>query len=64
MTQIGNVFAVGSAGSNRDQYKVGVEDTTQLDRADLILYSGLHLEGNMGNLFARMRKNKPTFGVA
>jgi manganese/zinc/iron transport system substrate-binding protein len=37
---------------------------SQLGGADIILYSGLHLEGKLAELLERMGRRKPTVGVA
>jgi manganese/zinc/iron transport system substrate-binding protein len=44
-------------------YKPSTGDIARLDAADLIFYSGLHLEGKMGEVFARMADRKPTVAV-
>lgn len=44
-------------------YKVSPGDVRDLIRADLIFYSGLHLEGKMGEVFARLARRKPTVAV-
>ncbi len=52
------------AGVDPHTYKVSTGDVSQLSAADIIFYSGLHLEGKMSDLLARMAQEKPTFGVA
>ena len=44
-------------------YKATQGDINKLQNADIILYSGLHLEGNMGEIFAKMSETKPTVGL-
>ena len=44
-------------------YKASPGDVTRLSAADVIFYSGLHLEGKMGDVFVRMARRKPTFAV-
>jgi manganese/zinc/iron transport system substrate-binding protein len=44
-------------------FKASPGDVSKLNAADLIFYSGLHLEGKMGDIFVRMARNKPTFAV-
>ena len=44
-------------------YKATQGDIKKLENADIILYSGLHLEGNMGEVFAKMSENKTTVGI-
>ncbi|MCI0637753.1 MAG: zinc ABC transporter substrate-binding protein [Gemmataceae bacterium] len=45
-------------------YKATTADTRLISQADVILYSGLHLEGKMGEIFERMSRKIPTFAVA
>ena len=45
-------------------YKPSPGDIRVLGTADVVFYSGLHLEGKMGDLFARIAKRRPVFGVA
>ncbi|MCC7087375.1 MAG: zinc ABC transporter substrate-binding protein [Pirellulales bacterium] len=44
-------------------YKASPGDMSALGHADIIFYSGLHLEGKMADLFVRMARRKPTFAV-
>ena len=44
-------------------YKATQGDINKLQNADIILYNGLHLEGNMGEIFAKMSENRPTVGL-
>ena len=39
-------------------YKPSTGDIARLDAADIVFYSGLHLEGKMGEIFARMAKQQ------
>jgi manganese/zinc/iron transport system substrate-binding protein len=46
-------------------YKPSTGDVFKLDRADIIFYGGLHLEGRMAELFEKMHENgKPVFAVS
>jgi manganese/zinc/iron transport system substrate-binding protein len=45
-------------------YKSSPADVGHLNRADLICYSGLHLEGKLSELLERMSHKKPTVAVA
>jgi manganese/zinc/iron transport system substrate-binding protein len=46
-------------------YKAGEGDVSKLFNADIIIYSGLHLEGKMVYLFEKMQKQgRKTFAVA
>jgi len=44
-------------------YKASPGDVAALNGADVIFYSGLHLEGKMADVFVRMARKKPTFAV-
>ena len=44
-------------------YKATQGDINKLQNADVILYSGLHLEGNMGEIFEKMSESRPTVGL-
>jgi manganese/zinc/iron transport system substrate-binding protein len=52
------------AGVDPHRYEVSSGDVSKLDRADMIFYNGLHLEGKMAELFERLAKRRPTCGVA
>ncbi|MCS7047405.1 MAG: zinc ABC transporter substrate-binding protein [Gemmataceae bacterium] len=45
-------------------YKATDGDTAKLAAADVIFYSGLHLEGKMTDIFESLSRNKPCVGVA
>lgn len=45
-------------------YKASPGDVAQLNRADMVFYSGLHLEGKMGDVLARMGRKKTAVAVA
>jgi len=45
-------------------YKASPGDVTQLNRADMVFYSGLHLEGKMGDVLGRMARKKPAVAAA
>src|SRR5262245_20305073 len=44
-------------------YKASPGDVNLLNRADIIFYSGLHLEGKMADVFGRLARRKPAFAV-
>ena len=44
-------------------YKATQGDMTKLEDAEIIFYNGLHLEGQMIDIFEQMEKNKPTVAV-
>jgi manganese/zinc/iron transport system substrate-binding protein len=45
-------------------YTASPADVTKLRRADIVFYSGLHLEGKLAELLERMGRTKPTLAVA
>ena len=45
-------------------YKASAGDVEKLSSADLILYTGLHLEGKMGEIFEKVGRTKPVVAVA
>ncbi len=44
-------------------YKATQGDIGKLEEADIIFYNGLHLEGQMIDIFEKMKKDKPTIAV-
>ncbi|MBO8163268.1 MAG: zinc ABC transporter substrate-binding protein [Brevibacillus sp.] len=44
-------------------YKASQGDIKRIEQADIIFYSGLHLEGKMGEIFEKMSKQKPVIPV-
>ena len=58
------VVSLMGAGVDPHLYKASPADVAQLNRADIIFYSGLHLEGKLAELLERMRAHKPTVAVA
>jgi manganese/zinc/iron transport system substrate-binding protein len=45
-------------------YKVTSADVAKMSNADVIFYSGLHLEGKMTDTFDKLALKKPVFGAA
>lgn len=45
-------------------YKASYGDVQQLDRADIVFYSGLHLEGKMTDILEKISRSKPAVAVA
>ena len=45
-------------------YKASPGDIAELDRADLVVYSGLHLEGKLAEILERMAHRRRTWAVA
>src|SRR5262249_15813606 len=52
------VQALMGEGVDPHLYKASPGDVSKLNDADFILYSGLHLEGKMGDVLARMASKK------
>lgn len=52
------------AGVDPHLYKSSPDDAAELGQADMVFYSGLHLEGKMTELFEDLGKTKPVIGVA
>ena len=57
------VIQLMGAGVDPHLYKVSTGDIFALSSADVIFYSGLHLEGKMTEVFERMAEDKPTVAV-
>lgn len=53
------VEALMGPGVDPHLYKASAGDITKLSGADLIFYSGLNLEGKMGDLFVRLSRKNP-----
>ena len=58
------VIGLMGPGVDPHYYKASQGDLAKLDRADLILYNGLLLEGKMQDIFGKMARNKQTVAVA
>ncbi|WP_027085967.1 metal ABC transporter solute-binding protein, Zn/Mn family [Cohnella panacarvi] len=52
------------AGVDPHLYKASEGDINKLDKADIIFYNGLHLEGKMVEILEKMAKDKPTVAVS
>jgi manganese/zinc/iron transport system substrate-binding protein len=59
-----NATALMGEGVDPHLYKASPGDVSQLSRADIVFFSGLHLEGKLGELLERMARRKPSVGVA
>ena len=53
-----DVESLMGPGVDPHLYKATQGDINTLQNADIVLYNGLHLEGNMGEVFANMSSNK------
>jgi len=51
-------------GTDPHLYKATTSDIELLQDADIVLYNGHHLEGQMNKVFKKMRDQKPTYAVA
>lgn len=58
------VTALMGQGTDPHLYQASHGDVKKLDRADIIFYNGLHLEGKMAELFERLENIKPTVAVS
>jgi manganese/zinc/iron transport system substrate-binding protein len=58
------VEALMGPGVDPHLYKASESDVRRLDSADLILYSGLSLEGKMGDILDKMERGRPVVAVA
>jgi manganese/zinc/iron transport system substrate-binding protein len=58
------VTSLMGPGVDPHLYKATHGDMVKLDRAELIFYNGLHLEGKMTKIFERMGRIKPVVPVA
>lgn len=58
-----DVTALMGEGVDPHLYKASSGDVAKLNRADMVAYSGLHLEGRMGEVLSRLAHRKPAFAV-
>jgi manganese/zinc/iron transport system substrate-binding protein len=58
------VTALMGEGVDPHLYKASSGDVARLNQADMVVYSGLHLEGRMGDVLGRLARRKPAFAVA
>ncbi|CQR47102.1 Periplasmic zinc-binding protein TroA precursor [Paraliobacillus sp. PM-2] len=59
-----NVISLMGPGTDPHLYNAVQGDIKKLNDADVIFYNGLHLEGQMGEIFEKMQEQKPTIPVA
>ncbi len=57
------VTSLMGEGVDPHLYKASPGDIRQLSEADLVLFNGLHLEGRMGDVLARLESRTPTVRV-
>lgn len=58
------ILTLMGPGVDPHLYKASLKDVDYLSQADLIVYSGLHLEGKMSELLAKVGKTHPTICIA
>ena len=51
------VWGLMGSGVDPHQYRASAGDISKMQNADAVIYSGLHLEGKMGDVFASLEKN-------
>lgn len=59
-----DVTAIMGPGIDPHLYQASAGDVRTFQRADIIFYSGLHLEGQLGDVLGRFAQMKPTVAVA
>ncbi|NMB08174.1 MAG: zinc ABC transporter solute-binding protein [Tissierellia bacterium] len=60
-----NLQVLMGPGIDPHLYKASAGDVNKMQKADLLIYNGLHLEGKMGDIFEQLQKtNKNTYAVA
>ncbi|MDD5089270.1 MAG: zinc ABC transporter substrate-binding protein [bacterium] len=59
-----DVIGLFGPGVDPHLYKASFRDVVQLDEADIVFYSGLHLEGKMTDMFEKMSRTKAVIAVA
>lgn len=59
-----DVTGLMKAGVDPHLYKASEGDIDKLDKANIIFYNGLHLEGKMVEIFEKMAKKKTTVAVS
>jgi manganese/zinc/iron transport system substrate-binding protein len=58
------VYALMGPGVDPHLYKASEGDVRRLDAASIVFYSGLHLEGKMGDILVKMARRKPVVALA
>lgn len=61
---LATVQALMGPGVDPHLYKASESDVRKLAEADLVLYNGLFLEGKMGDILAKLGKNRPVVAIA
>lgn len=52
------VWGLMGSGVDPHQYRASAGDISKMQNADAVIYSGLHLEGKMGDVFASLEKSE------
>ncbi len=52
------VYGLMGSGVDPHQYRASAGDIGKMQRADVVVYSGLHLEGKMGDVFASLENSQ------
>ncbi len=58
------VQALMNAGVDPHLYKATPGDISKLNKADIVFYNGLHLEGKMADILEKLARTKPSVAVA
>nr|WP_083849140.1 zinc ABC transporter substrate-binding protein [Bacillus timonensis] len=58
-----NVTSLMGPGVDPHLYQATQGDISKLQNADIIFYSGLNLEGRMGEIFVKLRESKPILAI-
>ncbi len=58
------VIGLMGPGVDPHLYKPTPGDLSELRKADVVFYNGLHLEGKMGEVFEQLSRQKPVFAIA
>ncbi|WP_234987240.1 metal ABC transporter solute-binding protein, Zn/Mn family [Bacillus sinesaloumensis] len=57
------VTSLMGPGVDPHLYEATQGDISTLQDADIIFYNGLHLEGNLGEIFEKLKETKPVFAI-
>ncbi|WP_026073520.1 metal ABC transporter solute-binding protein, Zn/Mn family [Robertmurraya massiliosenegalensis] len=57
------VVSLMGPGTDPHLYKATQGDMEKLEKADIIFYNGLHLEGKMLDVFDKINEKKPTYAI-
>lgn len=60
----GNVIQIIGSGTDPHSYTPTRSDIVHIAQADVIFYNGLHLEGNLFNVFERLSKKKSVYSIS